>query len=973
MQRKWKRRWQRLTKFIVPPAAAGLLLLSAYSPACANPAGAAVTSGAATVATNGSTMTVNQTTSKVGINWQSFSIGSGETVNFIQPSSTSVALNRVVGSDASSIYGTLTANGRVYLINPNGILFAPGAQVNVGGLVASTLNITDSDFLAGKYVFTNGGSAGSVVNQGSITTADHVVLIGPQVKNEGVIAARVTALAAGNQVSLDFSGDKLLNVTVDTAAVGASAVNTGAITAPGGLVIMSTGTKDALLNTVVNNSGVIRAQTVNNVNGVIRLIGGTVTVGGTLDATAPNGGDGGFIETSGAKVKIAPGTTITAAAPYGKAGQWLLDPTDITIDAALAATLRTTLNGGTDVSQQADNSITVASPVSWTSANTLSLTSGNSIAINSPITAASGGLTVTAGGTITTPAVVSVGIFTLSGGTWNQVAASLPGFYAKSFTISSGATFIRALAGDGTSASPYSIADVYGLQGAGSTGMPGKNYTLANDIDASGTTTWNSGAGFVPIGNNSSPFSGSFDGNGHIISGLYINSTNNSYVGLFGYTGAGATISNLGLTTVQIGGTKGSSANYAGGLVGYNTGSISNCYSTGTVTGASTTAGGLENYTGGLAGYNNGGSISNSYSTAAVTGGAAGANSDNYVGGLVGANDGGLVAGGNAGSITNCYSTGTVTGGSGTLSSNYVGGLVGANDGGLVAGGNAGSITNSYSTGTVTGGANPLSFNFVGGLVGSNYNGGVVGYNDGSISNCYSTGTVIGGSGTASYDYVGGLVEYNGGTVTGSYWNIETSGQSTSAGGTGLTTGQLKNAASYAGWDIATAGGSNCVWRIYEGQSYPLLRSFLTPLTVTTTSVTKIYNGTAYGNHSGVTYSTAVYGAPEGTVTYSYNGSATAKDVGTYTVAASGLYSTGQNGYDISYVNGTLTILQPNGYNGAVITADRLAAGGFGPHGHWSRESGFVPGGPGGAGGPLYTIVEPGVNLGGLWQPGQNQ
>ena len=168
-------------------------------------------------------------------------------------------MNRVAGTNASAIYGTLSANGKVFLINPNGILFAPGSQVNVGGLVVSTLNLSDSDFLKGNYTFDKNGSAGFRRESGNDSDADdggYVVFLGPQVKNEGTIVAQVTGLAAGDKISLDFSGDKLLGLTVDTGAVGGIVSNSGTIKADGGVVVMSAGTKDALLSTVVNNSGV---------------------------------------------------------------------------------------------------------------------------------------------------------------------------------------------------------------------------------------------------------------------------------------------------------------------------------------------------------------------------------------------------------------------------------------------------------------------------------------------------------------------------------------------------------------------------------------------------------------------------------------------------------------------------------------------------------------------------------------------
>lgn len=149
-----------------------LLLTSATGFAQTLPAGAKVVSGNVTVTQpNGQQLVVNQGSSNAIINWQSFSIGHGNSVTFVQPNASSVALNRVVGGSPSSIFGSLTATGKVFLINPAGVLFAPGASVNTGSFVASTLGISDSDFLAGRYTFQNGGSAGSIVNQGSVEVA----------------------------------------------------------------------------------------------------------------------------------------------------------------------------------------------------------------------------------------------------------------------------------------------------------------------------------------------------------------------------------------------------------------------------------------------------------------------------------------------------------------------------------------------------------------------------------------------------------------------------------------------------------------------------------------------------------------------------------------------------------------------------------------------------------------------------------
>ena len=205
------------------------LLLSPSLVAGTLPTGGQVAAGTATVSQpNAQTLQIDQSSQKAILNWNSFSIGASDWVRFNQPNSSAVALNRVLGSNPSEIFGRLTANGQVFLVNPGGVLFAPGASVDVGGIAASTLGISDANFLAGNYVFSNGGNAGSVVNQGTITAlSGYVALVGPSVRNDGLISARLgtAALAAGDRVSLDMVGDGLITVHVDQAALNASVVN----------------------------------------------------------------------------------------------------------------------------------------------------------------------------------------------------------------------------------------------------------------------------------------------------------------------------------------------------------------------------------------------------------------------------------------------------------------------------------------------------------------------------------------------------------------------------------------------------------------------------------------------------------------------------------------------------------------------------------------------------------------------------
>ena len=316
-----------------------------------------------------------------------------------------------------------------------------------------------------------------------------------------------------------------------------------------------------------------------------------------------------------------------------------------------------------------------------------------------------------------------------------------------------------------------------------------KHFILTTDIDMS----YYDPNDLHPIGNAATRFTGRFDGDEHTIAGLTHTSTGANYIGLFGYIGSDGEIKNLGLLNVDINAVTG---RFVGALAGYNYGTISNCYAAGAVTGAY--------HVGGLVGYNDDDStISGCNATGAVTG-------NDYVGGL---------AGNNSGSISNCYATGAVTG------NDYVGGLVGVN---------SGTISSCYATGAVTGDWT------VGGLVGAN------GDYTGSISNCYATGTV-----TGTGDRVGGLVGMNGwscsvsnsyaiGSVTGTedpedrvgslvgvnygtgtvylcYWDTQTSGQSTSAGGTGKTTAEMMSLETYRSW------GYDSAWTLDEDIDYPRL------------------------------------------------------------------------------------------------------------------------------------------------------
>jgi hypothetical protein len=439
-------------------------------------------------------------------------------------------------------------------------------------------------------------------------------------------------------------------------------------------------------------------------------------------------------------------------------------------------------------------------------------------------------------------------------------------FLTAIITLAAGSAFGVYSGGTGEPNDPYQIADANDLLDlAGTTTDYDKCFILTADIDMEGQVF-----ATAIIAADTSPswdfqgtaFTGTFDGNGYKITNFAIDGGSNDYLGLFGEIDTGGSVKNLGLENCAVSGV--SDSYHVGGLVGSTKyGSISDCYSTGTVSGY--------DGVGGLVGYNLYGSIINCYSTGVVSG----SGSSNSVGGLVGSNGGGIISncystgsvicgsdyyysrvgglvGSNSSIINNCYSTGAVSV-SGSSGSQDVGGLVGSNGGnisdcystgtvsgswdvgGLVGYNSYGDISNCYSTGAVSGSSS------VGGLVGFNKGssssiiscystgavsgsssvGGLVGYKEyGIISNCYSTGTVSGSSWG-----VGGLVGYNEGSSISHCYFLITSGPDNGYG-TPLTDEEMKQQSSFVGWDFTneTANGTNDYWRMcVDGVDYPRL------------------------------------------------------------------------------------------------------------------------------------------------------
>ena len=289
--------------------------------ASSKPKGGQVVGGQATISNpNASTTQVDQSTNRAIINWQSFDINAGETARFNQPSNKSITLNRVVGSqDPSKIHGSIVANGIVVVSNPDGILFGQNARIDVGGLVATTSNISNQAFMAGSLNFNIPGKPNaSIVNQGNISVANHGIaaFVAPGVRNDGVIAARFgkVSLAAANGFTLDLYGDRLVNLVVNDEIAGQVidvstgkpmsdlSSNNGRITADGGVVALSAATARQAVNSVVNNSGVIEARSVDRRGGKIILGAHTASTKKTSATTIQKVKVSGRLDVSGQKL-----------------------------------------------------------------------------------------------------------------------------------------------------------------------------------------------------------------------------------------------------------------------------------------------------------------------------------------------------------------------------------------------------------------------------------------------------------------------------------------------------------------------------------------------------------------------------------------------------------------------------------------------------------------------------------------------
>jgi filamentous hemagglutinin family protein len=350
------------------------------------PTGGQVAQGAAAISQAGAVMNINQSTAKAVLNWTTFDIGQNAKVNIVQPGADAVMLNRVTSANPSQILGQLNANGQVVLVNPNGILFGKDGSVNASSFTASTLGISDANFMAGNQQYERNGSTAAVVNQGRINTkGGYVALLGASVSNEGQINTQggTAYLAAAETVKIPVSGSGRIKLELSPSRINAALANgkTGTIVTEGGQVYMQAAALNNAVASIIQSGSI---DTTGEQGGAVHLLadGGNIKVDGAITAnsmdTQNKGGSivigrdegtgalaqstdvsgaklesqGGFVETSGHALNVE-GVQV-------KAANWLLDPDniDITGDASAATAgysklkasdIATALNAGTNV------------------------------------------------------------------------------------------------------------------------------------------------------------------------------------------------------------------------------------------------------------------------------------------------------------------------------------------------------------------------------------------------------------------------------------------------------------------------------------------------------------------------------------------------------------------------------------------------------------------------------------------------
>ena len=853
-----------------------------YSNAWSNPEGGNVVEGSATITSLDKKLNVHQHTDKTIINWQSFDIDIDEYTQFHQPSSSAMALNRVNSADPSNILGNLTANGNIILINPNGVFFGKGSVVDVNGIIATTADINNDDYMVGKLEFNIPGNPDATIENEGLITAKEAGLVGivaPNVLNSGIIKAKLgkVQLASGDAFALDLYGDGLYSIKVSDDVLSQLVTNTGQITAEGGTIAITAAAAKEIVNSLIVIEGELRSPTIEEKNGEIIISGSNevkisnsvIDVSGYAESE-----QGGKIEITGNNIEIE-NTFIDASGYESFAKEQIYD----------AGTSTNTSDGEVIYEKEflqhenrAGGSIKIGGDYlgggDTPTAQTVTIDSGTTIK-NDAIKSGDGGRTIiwsddttkfsgtaTAkggaesgnGGFIETSGKVYLKIGNLA--KVNTLAEfGKTGMWLldpQDFTIASSGGDISGA----TLTSNLSSSDVTILSSGGGTSGSGDinvndavswstntlTLTAARDININNVMTT---TGTAALTMNTATTNGSDAG----VSGgrVKVDLDSNGFNGRVDYSASGnltingnvhTVINSLGAegsaTGTDLQGIDGDLAGYyvlgsnidASATTGWNAGAGFNPIG-GTFTGQFN---GLGHTISGLYIDRPGSSYIGLFSLAnsSSIGNVGIVNAD-----VSGGFSSGILVGRNENSVLiyNSYSTGDIS-----LDDNGGGGLVGQNR-------NSSTITNSFSHADI----NNSSLNFViGGLVGSNelsstvsysfatgvvtsnsdFVGGLVGSNSTSatVTNSYATGNVV-----ASGNYIGGLIGDNSGaTISYSHATGDVSSSGFSIGGlVGRSFNPSSISNSYAAGDVSSAD-NNIGGLVGENNETPINNSYAT-------------------------------------------------------------------------------------------------------------------------------------------------
>ena len=885
-------------------------------PAYAMPVGGHITSGKGSISSSSHGVTIKQLSPNISINWNSFNISKGQYVKYLQPNSSYIAFNEINSILPSYINGSIIANGRVFLLNPYGILFGPSSEVAVAGLVASGLKLSAYNPLTGSFNFTG---TGNVENYGhiSVMPGGNIALIGNKVSNNSSISAPQGSITfgAGNNVSLLFNDNNAVKLNVNSNTAEATINNSGVLSANGGTIQLKAGASDSLVASLVENTGNITAE-----NGNITLLSGkkagTTIVGGILNASAPISGNGGFIETSGERVNILPNAFITTAALNGKVGTWLMDPVSFYIGENTTGTanntygnvlnyedisgtsLGTALNYNNVVIQSTQGTkgtqgnIYINNAITWNTGNNLTLEAANNIEINNAITntaisngsyagstygniilkaddMAIGGVAtnttgggvpsgvgvvaVNNGGSLSTLGNVNIYTNISNYGTSGALTAN-SGTLGGSFTNSNSSGYIN------TYALISSNADLYYIDNNQTSTVLGNNYALNTNITLPSVTSSTSTIDITQIQNATTANTGSYSGLGSGDSNwIRFGGTSTPFTGNF--NGQGYTISNLTITN--------DTKHTSDGFIGYDTGSFINNIG---LINPSITGGSSALYLGSLVGYFNNGSINNSYVSSGTISENISTTSNIDIGGLVG----------DSYEIYNSYVKNTTVDPTITIQSS-------SNEPEYVIGGVSGQNGTLFN---VNGFNNTVSITDNSSIYDSYKVGGVVGWNNSNIYNSSNSGGSVSITQSTACDAV---IREVGGFAgeSGSVWNSFSS-------------------ASVSANDVANIGG-------LVGDAVYIHRSYATGNVTTDQEDTSADVTTSEGGLVGI----ATSGISNSYSTGSVTGSSNSSSVNFYEGGLSGNTSSViKNSYSLGTVtaSGTSTTEEVGGFLGTTTT-----------------------------------------------------